>query len=141
MQHPVGYALGPNGEIAAGELLGLAAQSLGALAVCAQHDRRGGHRQLRDGRESARFICSPSATKHYGRTFVRLGVIVGVIASVLQLFPPGDAQGSWSRAISPPRWRPWKDLFKTQEGAPVAILGQPDVQNQRLDNPLLIPER
>jgi cytochrome bd ubiquinol oxidase subunit I len=29
----------------------------------------------------------------YGRTFVRIGVIVGVLAAVLQLFPTGDLQG------------------------------------------------
>jgi cytochrome d ubiquinol oxidase subunit I len=30
-------------------------------------------------------------------------------------------------------------LFHTERGAPLAILGQPDVANQRLDNPLIIP--
>jgi cytochrome d ubiquinol oxidase subunit I len=31
-------------------------------------------------------------------------------------------------------------LFETQEGAPLVILGQPDVQNRRLDNPLEVPK-
>lgn len=30
-------------------------------------------------------------------------------------------------------------VFKTQNGAPLVILGQPDMQNRRLDNPLEIP--
>jgi cytochrome d ubiquinol oxidase subunit I len=30
-------------------------------------------------------------------------------------------------------------LFETQEGAPVAIVGQPDMEKLRLDNPLYIP--
>jgi cytochrome d ubiquinol oxidase subunit I len=30
-------------------------------------------------------------------------------------------------------------LFTTQEGAPIAILGQPDAEKRRLDNPLEIP--
>ena len=30
-------------------------------------------------------------------------------------------------------------LFETRDGAPLAILGQPDMENQRLDNPLIIP--
>jgi cytochrome d ubiquinol oxidase subunit I len=30
-------------------------------------------------------------------------------------------------------------LFETQKGAPIAVVGQPDVDNQRLDNPLEIP--
>ena len=30
-------------------------------------------------------------------------------------------------------------LFESQSGAPLAILGQPDLRKQRLDNPLVIP--
>ena len=30
-------------------------------------------------------------------------------------------------------------LFETENGAPLAILGQPDVENRRLDNPLVVP--
>ena len=30
-------------------------------------------------------------------------------------------------------------LFHTEQGAPLAILGQPDVRTQRLDNPLIVP--
>jgi cytochrome d ubiquinol oxidase subunit I len=31
-------------------------------------------------------------------------------------------------------------LFETEQGAPLAILGQPDVKNRKLDNPLVIPK-
>src|SRR5258708_36349561 len=30
-------------------------------------------------------------------------------------------------------------LFESQEGAPLAILGQPDVEKRKLDNPLEVP--
>jgi cytochrome bd ubiquinol oxidase subunit I len=30
-------------------------------------------------------------------------------------------------------------LFETEQGAPLAILGQPDVEKRRLDNPLIVP--
>src|SRR5437899_7987461 len=29
-------------------------------------------------------------------------------------------------------------LFKTESGAPIVILGQPDVEHQRIDNPLVV---
>jgi cytochrome bd ubiquinol oxidase subunit I len=35
----------------------------------------------------------------YGRIFVRAGVLVGVIAALLQLYPTGDAQAKWSPTI------------------------------------------
>jgi len=30
-------------------------------------------------------------------------------------------------------------MFATQRGAPIALIGQPDLQNRRLDNPLEVP--
>jgi cytochrome d ubiquinol oxidase subunit I len=75
----------------------------------------------------------------YGRTFVRVGVIVGVIASILQLYPTGDGQGVMIARYQPVTLAAMEGLFHTERGAPLAILGQPDVANQRLDNPLTIP--
>jgi cytochrome d ubiquinol oxidase subunit I len=75
----------------------------------------------------------------YGRTFVRTGVLVGVVAAVLQLLPTGDMQGRLVSELQPPTLAAMEGLFTTQEGAPLAILGQPDVPNRRLDNPLVIP--
>src|SRR5579875_189704 len=75
----------------------------------------------------------------YGRTFVRLGVIVGVIASILQLYPTGDSQGVMIARYQPVTLAAMEGLFHSRRGAPLAILGQPDVPDQRLDNPLIIP--
>ncbi len=74
--------VGPNGDIRADQLLGAAPESVGALAVRPQHDRRRDHWPLRDGRAWARSICSNGKHAEYGRTFVRVGVIAGFIASV-----------------------------------------------------------
>jgi cytochrome d ubiquinol oxidase subunit I len=30
-------------------------------------------------------------------------------------------------------------LFETSEGAPLPLIGQPDIDHQKLDNPLIIP--
>ncbi len=75
----------------------------------------------------------------YGRTFVRIGVIVGVIAAILQLAPTGDYQGKMIAQHQPVTLAAMEGLFVSQEGAPLAILGQPDVEKRQLDNPLEIP--
>src|SRR5260370_9469027 len=72
----------------------------------------------------------------YGRTFVRAGVIVGVIAACLQLFPTGDMQGKQIAENQPVTLAAMEGLFETQQGPPLVILGQPDVPKRRLDNPL-----
>ena len=71
--------------------------------------------------------------------FLRVGVTVGVIAALLQLYPTGDGQGVMIAKHQKITLAAMEGLFHSQQNAPLAILGQPDVQNQRLDNPLVIP--
>ena len=75
----------------------------------------------------------------YGRTFVKAGVLVGAVAAVLQLYPTGDAQGKMVAIYQPVTLAGMEGLFQSADGAPLAILGQPDVQHRKLDNPLEIP--
>src|SRR6202007_2936531 len=72
----------------------------------------------------------------YGKTFVRTGVLVGSIACVLQLFPTGDAQGKLIADHQPVTLAAMEGLFHSEAGAPLAIIGQPDVQKRQLDNPI-----
>jgi cytochrome d ubiquinol oxidase subunit I len=67
-------------------------------------------------------------------------VLVGALAAVLQLFPTGDMQGKLIADHQPVTLAAMEGLFETQQGAPLAILGQPDVQKRKLDNPLQIPK-
>jgi cytochrome d ubiquinol oxidase subunit I len=75
----------------------------------------------------------------YGKTFVKSGVLVGTVAALLQLFPTGDAQGKLIADHQPVTLAAMEGLFETQDGAPLVIIGQPDVQKRRLDNPIEIP--
>jgi cytochrome d ubiquinol oxidase subunit I len=75
----------------------------------------------------------------YGKLFVRTAVIVGTIAAICQLYPTGDGQGVMIAKHQPATLAAMEGVFHSQSGAPVAVLGQPDVQKQRLDNPLLVP--
>jgi hypothetical protein len=49
------------------------------------------------------FCLLSGANEEYGRTFVRIGVLVGVVASVLQLWPTGDGQGAMIARHQPGR--------------------------------------
>ena len=75
----------------------------------------------------------------YGRIFVRAGVLVGTVAAVLQLYPTGDAQGKMIADNQPVTLAAMEGLFQSEKGAPLAILGQPDAERRKLDNPLEIP--
>ena len=76
----------------------------------------------------------------FGRTFVRLGVIAGLIASCLMIFPTGDEQGRNVAEYQPVTLAAMEGLFESTRGAPLVILGQPDVDNHKLDNPIIVPD-
>jgi cytochrome bd ubiquinol oxidase subunit I len=76
----------------------------------------------------------------YGKLFVRVGVLAGCAFSVLQLFPTGDAQGRLVAHHQPVTLAAMEALFNSEEQAPLVILGQPDVAQRTIDNPIVIPK-
>ena len=75
----------------------------------------------------------------YGRIFVRVGVVAGLIFSVLQLFPTGDGQGRLIAQNQPVTLAAMEALFASQPGAPLVLIGQPNVDERKIDNPLVVP--
>src|SRR5581483_8926142 len=75
----------------------------------------------------------------YGRIFLTIGVIAGVISSAIQLYPSGDMEGSQVTAYQPTKLAAMEGLFHTEQGAGIVILGQPDTARGTLDNPLIVP--
>jgi len=76
----------------------------------------------------------------FGQLFLRLGVIVGLIASIIQLFPSGDLEGQQVTVNQPTKLAAMEGLFQTERGAGIVIIGQPDTLHNRLDNPIIIPD-
>ena len=74
----------------------------------------------------------------YGRIFLRVGVIAGIIVCILQIFPTGDLHGRYMARYQPVATAAMEGLFKTEAGAPIVIIGQPDEERQRIDNPLVV---
>ncbi len=77
--------------------------------------------------------------EEHGRIFVRVGVTTGVIASILQLFPTGDGQGRMLAHIQPTTLAAMEALFESAPNAPLVLIGQPDVLQRKIDNPLVLP--
>jgi len=75
-----------------------------------------------------------------GRIFVRVGVVTGLIFSLLQLFPTGDESGRMVARHQPVTLAAMEALWNTQPGAPLVILGQPNPAEQKIDNPIVIPK-
>lgn len=75
----------------------------------------------------------------YGRIFVRIGLVAALLSSVFQLFPSGDGQGRMIAAHQPVTLAAMEALFETQPGAPIVLIGQPNVEQRKIDNPIQVP--
>ena len=85
--------------------------------------------------------ASPQARARvpYARIFLRLAVLIGLPATILAAFPTGDRQALNVAEEQPAAFASMEGLFETEAGAPLVIIGQPDLERMRLDNPLVVP--
>jgi cytochrome d ubiquinol oxidase subunit I len=138
MQHPVAYTVGVDGRVHVESLLDLltnpwllwqythnmtAAVVTASLAMAAV-----GAFYLLSGREIA-----------YGQTFVRTGVVAGAIASCLMAFPTGHGNAKQVFEHQPVKGAAMEGLFRTERGAGLLLVGQPNMETMTIDNPLEIP--
>jgi len=138
MQHPIGFRIGPNGEML---LTSFWALLLNPWALW-QYAHTMSGAVVTGGCVMAgvgAFYLLAGKHQTYGRTFLRIGVIAALIATFFVLFPTGDGQGHNLAENQPVTLAAMEGLFATQQGAPLAIIGQPDVDHRRLDNPLVVP--
>ncbi len=148
MQHPVGYEIQANGTLALTSFWSLLLNPwlilqylhtmLGAVitgsfvmaAIGAYYLLLG---RAADASEEARHNAD------YGKVFVRLGVLVALPATILVAFPTGDFQAVNVAEHQPAAFASMEGLFETRDGAPLALIGQPDMEKMRLDNPVEVP--
>jgi cytochrome d ubiquinol oxidase subunit I len=139
MQHPVGHRVLPDGRI---EL-----ESLGAVLTNRWLVWQYPHVILGSILTASVVVASlgafyvlVKAHEEQGRLFVRLGVWVGLPATLLLAFPTGDRQAKNVALKQPVAFAAMEGLFRTERGADLVLIGQPDVEQMRLDNPLEVPE-
>src|ERR1700757_4463004 len=75
----------------------------------------------------------------YGRIFVRVGVVAALISSLLQVFPTGDGQGRMVALNQPVTLAALEGFFQSRPGAPIVLIGQPNVEEHKTDNPIQVP--
>jgi cytochrome bd ubiquinol oxidase subunit I len=137
MQHPVAYQLLPNGVFEVGSFWGLLGNHWAWLEYA--HNMSGAV-------ITGAFVMSAVGAlyllqrrdEEYGRLFLKLGVIVGLISCVTQIFPTGDLHGKYMAENQPAAVAGMEGLFHSQKGAPIVLIGQPNMESQTIDNPLAV---
>lgn len=138
MQHPQGYAVGADGNLMLADVWAFminrwvfweyahtmcAAVVTGAFvmaAVGAYYTLMGRHELL-------------------ARRTLRLGVIAGLIATLVQLFPTGDRMGKLVAEYQPAALAAMEAKFETSARADLVLIGQPDIADRKLENPIYVP--
>src|SRR5215813_7744375 len=138
MQHPVGYRIAEDGSLSIDSLSAyllnpwvrvqyahnqMAALVTGSFVVAAL----------------GAFYCLRGVHPVQARMYLRAGTVVGLIASILVAFPTGDQQAKMVGRHQPVTLAAMEGRFVSGPRASVALIGQPNVAAQRLDNPIEIP--
>ena len=139
MQHPVGYGTRPDGAL---ELTDVGAFLLNPWALWEY-----AHTMSAAVVTGAFVVAAVGAywalmRQHeaHARICLKAGVIAGLIACLLQIFPTGDRSGKLVAEHQRPALAAMEGKFKSSERADLAIIGQPDMLHHRLENPVVVPD-
>jgi cytochrome d ubiquinol oxidase subunit I len=137
MQHPIAYNRLPNGQFEVTSfwqfmlnpwgLLQYAHNMTGAVVTGSFVMAAVGAFYLLDKRD-----------QNYGKIFLKVGVIGGVLSTILIIFPTGDLHGKFVARNQPAAIAAMEGLFKTESGAGVVLIGQPNEETQQIDNPIVV---
>jgi cytochrome bd ubiquinol oxidase subunit I len=138
MQHPVGHTVGQNGAV---QLADFWTYLLNPWAIWQY-----AHTMSATVITSSFVVAAVGAYwmlmgmhRDHARIFLRIGVTAGLISCLLQLFPTGDMHGKLVARHQPAALAAMEGKFYTSDQAELAIIGQPDVKNRRLENPIVVP--
>jgi cytochrome d ubiquinol oxidase subunit I len=138
MQHPVGHVLLADGT------LGL--HSLGAFLTNPWAALQYAH-TITAALVTGAFVVSATAAfwtlsnVHHdvARVSLRVGVVLGLVATTLVAFPTGDRQAKLVARHQPVTLAAMEGRFESGPRAEITLIGQPNVAMRRLDNPIAVP--
>jgi cytochrome d ubiquinol oxidase subunit I len=138
MQHPVGFTIAHDGTLRLADFSAFllnpwaiaqyAHNMLSAVVVAAFVMAALGAFYVLQGRHLAQ-----------ARLFLRLGIVSGLVSSVLVAFPTGDLQAKLVARHQPVALAAMEGRFESGPRAEINLIGQPNVRERKLDNPIRVP--
>ena len=138
MQYPVGHVISADGTLGVGDLAAYllnpwalvqfahnqaAALVTGTFAVAAV----------------GAFYALQQTHRDQARLYLTHGTVAGLAAAVLVAFPTGDQQAKMVARHQEPALAAMEGRFETGPMAEITLIGQPNVKERRLENPIKIP--
>jgi cytochrome d ubiquinol oxidase subunit I len=137
MQHPVAFDRLPNGQFEVLSFWQLLLNPWGLLQYA--HNMMGA---VITGSfvmaATGAFYLLENHRAEYARIFLKVGVIAGFLASALIIFPTGDLHGKYVARHQPAAIAAMEGLFKSEIGAGIVLVGQPNEETGKIDNPIVV---
>ena len=138
MQHPVGFAMEPNGSARLTSLWALLTNPWALVQYL--------HNMVGAAITGSFFMAGVGALyllrgEHVANAqhFLSVAVVIGVIASILAAAPTGDWQAKLVYHHQPATFAAMEGHFHTEDSASMVFIGQPNMETLRLDNPVTVP--
>jgi cytochrome bd ubiquinol oxidase subunit I len=138
MQHPVGHAVAADGTLMVADawtyvfnewaLIQFVHNQAAALVTGTFVVAAGGA-----------FYALRGVHGEQAQLYLRHGTVAGLVAAVLVAFPTGDAQAKIVARHQEPALAAMEGRFESGPMADITLIGQPNVKERRLDNPIKIP--
>ncbi len=74
------------------------------------------------------------------RRYLAVSVIVGLLSSVIAAVPTGDWEAKQVQKHQPVKFAAMEGHFHTEDGAGLILIGQPNMEELKIDNPIIIPK-
>jgi cytochrome d ubiquinol oxidase subunit I len=138
MQHPVAYSHGPNGVVQLDSFWGLLTNPW--LPWQYLHTMSG-------AAITGSFILASAGAlfllldrhREFSKICLRVGAVSALVFCALQIFPTGDQQAKNVSIHQPSAFAAMEGLFPTSRGAPLVIIGNPDMQKDELQSTIALP--
>jgi len=85
------------------------------------------------------FYLLQERDRQVAQKMLKAAVLVGTVAACLAAFPTGDQQAKLVHRHQPEAFAAMEGHFHTEVGAGLTLVGQPNVEQLRIDNPIRIP--
>jgi cytochrome d ubiquinol oxidase subunit I len=137
MQHPVAYTRLPDGQFEVTSFWQLLMNPWGLLQYT--HNMTGAviTGSFVMSAVGAFYLLERRRTE-FARIFLKVGVIAGLISTIAIIFPTGDLHGKYVARNQPAAIAAMEGLFRTEQGADLVLMGQPNEETGKIDNPLVV---
>ncbi|HET8725335.1 MAG TPA: cytochrome ubiquinol oxidase subunit I, partial [Anaeromyxobacteraceae bacterium] len=138
MQYPVGHVVGPDGRLQLADFWAFVASPwafweyahvMAGAVVTASFAMAG----------VASYWLLLGRHRDVARLSLRVAVVAASVATVLQAFPTGDRSGKLVADHQPATLAAMEGLFDSGPYAKLAFIGQPNMTDRRLENPVEVP--